>query len=329
MNAVVVYWEPEPGVFAEDFPKLVEVVRFVRLYGYECEVCVNQFAKRGTYYDLGIVIARAEITVKCGLYFRFAKLERGIAAAVRRVLDEKFPVARAEWKLFGLTREEASALIAGIPRPSDLFVAHQTEHLDTAVYAHSERPASVEQFNLMLYQRAAQAVYSERDESLEECALGLLLLHKKKLAVAESLTGGLLSDRIVTLPGASAAFVEGLTTYANESKSARLGVEEGTLKKSGAVSEGTAFEMCRGLLATGLADFALSTTGIAGPGGGTPQKPVGTVYIGVANADNTTVFKHCFAGTREEVRTLSASFALFYLIGKIKNKMDYSSYRVK
>lgn len=323
MNAVVLYQERDSGIFQEDFPKLRGIFRFLTLYGFEYDFICNQLPKRGTHYDLGVVVSREEVRVKCGLYFRFERADEGIPAAIRLRLDEKYPAVRREFKLFGLAPEEAAALVGGIPCPADLSVTYLTEHRDTAVYARSENPASVEQFTLMLYQKAGEAVYSDRDESLESCALELLRLRKKRVCVSESLTGGLISDRIVRLPGASEVFFEGMVTYHNDSKAARLGVEERTLRNFGAVSEGTAYEMCRGLMATGKADYALSTTGIAGPGGGTNLKPVGTVFIGVANAENIVVFKHCFAGTREEVRQLSASYALWYLIRRIQNNLDY------
>ena len=323
MNAVVLYQERDRGIFQEDFPKLRGIFRFLTLYGFETEFLCNQLPKRGTHYDLGVVVSREEVRLRCGLYFRFERADEGIPAAVRRRLDEKFPAVRREFKLFGLSAEEAARLVEGIPKPAELRVNYLTEHLDTAVYAASADPAAVEQFTLMLYQKAGEALYSDRDETLEACVLELLRLHKKRVSVSESLTGGLIADRIVRLPGASEVFFEGLVTYHNESKEARLGVAERTLRVSGAVSEGTAFEMCRGLMSTGKADFALSTTGIAGPGGGTNLKPVGTVFIGVANAENIMVFKHQFPGGRDEVRELSASYALYYLIRRIKNNLDY------
>ena len=323
MNAIVLYEEQDRKLFQEDFPKLGGIFRCLTLYGIDYEFVCNQPVKRGVHYDLGIVISREEIKLRCGLYFRFERADAGIPAAIRLRLDEKFPCVRKEFKIFGMEAEEVGELLSGIPAPEGLFVHSLTEFRDTAVYVRSENPAAVEQFTLMLYRKAGSAVYSDADESLEACALKLLLMRKKKLCVSESLTGGLISDRIVRLAGASGAFFEGMVTYDNQSKIARLGVDERTLRHAGAVSEGTAYEMCRGLMNTGHADFAISTTGIAGPGGGTAQKPVGTVFIGVANEVNIMVFKHLFRGTRDEIRELSASYALYYLIRRIKNDLDY------
>ena len=135
-----------------------------------------------------------------------------------------------------------------------------------------------------------------------------------KVVTAESCTGGLIAGTLTDVPGASAWFDRGFVTYSNEAKKAMLGVREETLTEFGAVSKETAEEMALGAVAHSGAGAAVSVTGIAGPGGGTPEKPVGSVCFGVAESVTgfprcTTVVKH-FDGDRVSVRQQSVAFAI-------------------
>lgn len=136
-------------------------------------------------------------------------------------------------------------------------------------------------------------IYSDGD-TLEAAIVRLLSDKKLTLAVAESCTGGSLAGRITDVPGSSNVFLAGYVTYANEAKEITLGVPEDLLAAHGAVSEPVAAAMAEGARRVSGADFALSTTGIAGPGGGTESKPVGTVYIGLASAGHPTVVRRCY-----------------------------------
>lgn len=135
------------------------------------------------------------------------------------------------------------------------------------------------------------------------------------VAVCESCTGGLISKRITNVPGASRVFGYGLCTYANEAKIKLLGVKRETLEKYGAVSENTALEMAEGMIALSGADLAVSTTGIAGPGGGSEEKPVGLVYIGICAKDGFRKVKRMQFGalsdpSRENIRHAASCEAL-------------------
>lgn len=133
------------------------------------------------------------------------------------------------------------------------------------------------------------------------------------LAVAESCTGGLLSALLTRAPGASMWFRQGWVTYANASKRELLGVQDATLLTHGAVSAEVAHEMAAGAISRSGADLAISITGIAGPGGDTPGKPVGLVYIGLADRGGISVSRHTFAGSRDTIRRLAAARALHRL----------------
>ena len=134
------------------------------------------------------------------------------------------------------------------------------------------------------------------------------------VTTVESCTGGLLSATLVDVSGASDVFYQGVVTYANEAKVRLVGVKEATLQAHGAVSEETAREMAEGGAKAANADAALAVTGIAGPGGGTKEKPVGLVYIGCYVNGKTIVKKNLFTGNRREVREQAVETALKLLL---------------
>ena len=145
----------------------------------------------------------------------------------------------------------------------------------------------------------------------------LLIKNNLKISTAESCTGGMIASRLVSVPGISDVFLEGAVTYANEAKVRTLNVKEETLKKYGAVSEETAREMAEGMAKRTGSDIAVVTTGIAGPGGGTEEKPVGLVYIGLYYKDEVYVYKNVFNGNRQKVRTKATVTALDMVRRKI------------
>ena len=159
--------------------------------------------------------------------------------------------------------------------------------------------------------RLGDVIYGVDEDTLESVVVDLLKKNNSTLAVAESCTGGLIANRITNVPGSSEVFLEGLTTYSNESKVKRLGVSEETLRRYGAVSSETAEEMVRGILSGSRAQIGIGVTGIAGPGGGTADKPVGLVYIGIGSkTGGVKVEKYNFHGSREQIKHSVANAAL-------------------
>lgn len=140
-----------------------------------------------------------------------------------------------------------------------------------------------------------------------------LVKRKMKLATAESCTGGMLAAEITAISGASKIFDAGFITYSNQMKNQILGVEEKLLQEYGAVSEEAALSMAKGALIKTTADIAISITGIAGPTGGSIQKPVGLVYIAVITVDYRICKKYNFSGSRNEIRQSSVQNALSLL----------------
>ncbi|MCH5298876.1 MAG: CinA family protein [Ruminococcus sp.] len=156
---------------------------------------------------------------------------------------------------------------------------------------------------------------------LQRLAVEKLLKSGKKVATAESCTGGLISKRITEVSGSSGVFDCGVCSYANFIKHKLLGVSEDTLATVGAVSPETAEQMSAGVRALAQADFGVSTTGIAGPTGGTPEKPVGLVYISVSCESETAVVRTLLGDaqppTRENIRKIASDIALWLLIKQI------------
>ncbi len=155
-----------------------------------------------------------------------------------------------------------------------------------------------------------EQIYNNADISLQQTLVDFLSENNLTIAIAESCTGGTLCAKITEVPGASEVFYEGVVSYTNSSKQLRLGVKRDTLIKYGAVSKETALEMAKGVL-DDKADIGISITGIAGPKGGSLEKPVGLVYIAVVSDIGEDVFEFIFSGDREEVRQKSVNTALY------------------
>ena len=152
--------------------------------------------------------------------------------------------------------------------------------------------------------------YSDSEKSMEQIVVDIAIEKNKKIAVAESCTGGLIGHRITQVPGSSKIFLGGFIVYSNYLKEKILGVNRLILERNGAVSEETAEKMAKNILKKTGADLGLSVTGIAGPSGGSDEKPVGTVFIGVADKNNTLVTKRNFINDREINKLKTSQLAL-------------------
>jgi len=167
------------------------------------------------------------------------------------------------------------------------------------------------------YSVLKENIYGEDNQTLESVVGELLIKNKKTLSVAESCTGGLISNKITNIPGSSVYFLQGVVAYSNKAKVEILGVSEETIDKFGAVSEETAIEMARGIKKISHSDISCAVTGIAGPTGETPSKPVGTVCFAVVTNSDEISKKVNFTGNRLEIKERSANFALDLLRRKL------------
>jgi nicotinamide-nucleotide amidase len=188
----------------------------------------------------------------------------------------------------GLAESKLDELLAGAIGPDEARVAFRASfprmyvRLTVDGAPDDDLEARMDRLEARVRERLGSAIYAVGDEGMEETVGRLLRERGLTLAIAESCTGGRIGDRVTDVPGSSAYFLLGAATYSNQAKVAVLGISDETLATHGAVSTQTAEEMAAGIRRVAGADVGLSTTGIAGPGGGTAEKPVGTVCIGVA-----------------------------------------------
>ncbi len=218
-----------------------------------------------------------------------------------------------------LVEEKVGALVEPlIAKGLELGYCARPGQVDVRLSARGQAASTlVAQAESVVRHALGQFIYGVDDEELENVLLTSLTARKKTLALAESCTGGCIAHRLTNVPGASAVLLAGLVTYSNEAKEIFLGVEPVALATHGAVSQEVARQMAEGAKRETGADYALSVTGIAGPGGGTPAKPVGTVFIGVAGDFATAVEHYSNPWDRETFKQVTAQQALDLLRRKL------------
>lgn len=197
------------------------------------------------------------------------------------------------------------------PQTTILFNSSEIEiHLRAHGRTEADAEALIDHLALKIEQALGNSVFSFRGETMEEVVGRRLAMTEFTLSVAESCTGGLIAQRLTNVPGSSKYFIEGLVTYSNESKTRLLGVDKKLIKEFGAVSQQVARDMARGVRHKAKTDFGLAVTGIAGPDGGTDDKPVGLVYIALADDAHTEHKKLTLPGDRELIRWRASQAAL-------------------
>jgi nicotinamide-nucleotide amidase len=215
-------------------------------------------------------------------------LEGGVLPWLPEAFPGLEPAETASFHLFGLPESEFARRVGGwMARDADplIGVCAHGRVLEVEVVRRGVDAAARERFALRcaaFRERFAEWIFSEVDPHPADALARLLVAHGVTFCAAESCTGGALTARLVDVPGISEVLLEGLVTYSNAAKSARLGVPVELLERHGAVSAEVAAAMALGAARTSGARLAVSTTGVAGPGGGTPEKPVGLVHVGVA-----------------------------------------------
>jgi nicotinamide-nucleotide amidase len=229
-------------------------------------------------------------------------------------------------KVAGLPESEVDERIASIYKtysnPSTTILStggaievHLSAHAPTQV----EADAMLDELTDKIEPALGDHIFSTSGETLEEVVGMYLVMKQKTLATAESCTGGLLGERITRVPGSSEYYLGGAVCYSNEMKTRFAGVSPKLLETYGAVSKPVAQAMAEGIRRKATASIGIGITGIAGPGGGTDEKPTGMVFIAVADDRGTEVREFRFPGDRERVRLLSSQFALEMLRRRIRN----------
>ncbi len=236
----------------------------------------------------------------------------------------KHHLVRKIIKVVGLSEAETEQLIsplyAGSKNPWVSVLPYPGE-VEIHIWAKAKDKLDAELMAEQLKEKFLRAlgdnVYTTEDKPLEQVVGELLREKGKTLAVAESCTGGLLADRITNIPGSSDYFLMGAVTYSNEAKIKVLGVRPEDIEKYGAVSEEVAAQMAEGVRKLAGSDFGIGITGIAGPGGATPRKPVGLVYVGLSYDGGIEVVRNRFTGTRLQIKFQSTQKALDMLRRKL------------
>ena len=231
------------------------------------------------------------------------------------VLEKHFGVqARFDCRTFkvvglaeSIVEEKVAPVLADLP---DLELGYSAKMGEVEVRIISDLKSTADEAEKRIRTALADNIYGIGDARLEEVVVKMLTAAHQTIAVAESCTGGAIANRITNVSGSSEVFINGCVTYSNESKTRLIGVLEKTLADHGAVSEEVAREMAEGVRTRSGASFGISTTGIAGPTGGTPDKPVGLVYIGFATSKGTTVQRHVLTFDRETFKFFVAQYAL-------------------
>lgn len=255
----------------------------------------------------------------------------GVPVEVRKMLYEtvlpllyrSFPqetqyLAVRTLKLFGLGEAVVDQAVAGMDLPGvgiGFYPRFPENHLVLSARDAVEDAAwtRVKEAEAEIRKRLGSYIFAYDEETLEGVVAGLLKEQGRTVSIAESCTGGLITDRLTDIPGSSLYLERGLVTYSNRSKTDLLGVPEAILQKHGAVSEETARMMAEGVRKLAGTDLGLATTGIAGPDGGSEAKPVGTIFIALANGGETICRKFSYRWDRRRIKTIASQAALLML----------------
>jgi nicotinamide-nucleotide amidase len=221
--------------------------------------------------------------------------------------------------------EQISPIYSQYANPQTTILFNRTEieiHLTAQGKTEREADALNEEVAAKIVETLGMPVFSTNGETMEEIVGRILRERSETLATAESCTGGLIAQRLTEVSGSSAYFIEGVVAYANEAKIRTLNVPKELIEKYGAVSAEVAEAMAKGMRERAETDYAISITGIAGPSGGSAEKPVGLVFIGYADEDKTKSFKMIMPGDRYLIRWRSSQAALDYLRRNILKKQN-------
>ncbi len=253
----------------------------------------------------------------------------GIPHQMRTLLVEQVLPRLATWykgkqlhsvqrlfKIFGIDEVVINRTVATLKLSPEVEIGYYPVfpdvHLSMTIRGNKEEEIETlaTESSLLLEQSLDAALYGKERDTMESVVGELLRDCDKTLSIAESCTGGLISHLITSVPGSSSYYLGGVTSYANSMKSRFLGVDANLLDSQGAVSEEVARAMANGMRKQSKADISLSVTGIAGPDGGSEEKPVGTVFIGLADASGVCVQQCLFSGNRYEIQRMTAQTTL-------------------
>ena len=246
-----------------------------------------------------------------------------VKAEVLPFLDEKYSVRHAQSviRAVGVPAERKRTLLAQLRNMAGIsvFDSERDGDLRLEILYYDDSPKmAVDEAVRLAAESLNDYTYAVDDTPLNRRIYEMLKLRGMKLSVAESFTGGGVAKKLIEVPGVSEVLFESIVAYDNGSKMRRLGVQQSTLARCGAVSDDTAYEMAAGLIATGNCSVSLATTGIAGPASDNTNKPVGLCYIAVGTRETVFVYKYIFRGGREDITRRAINQALSLLYKQIK-----------
>jgi len=252
-------------------------------------------------------------------------VDQGVLSILETEKYDGIYIVRKILRIFGLTESQVNERVKDVPYDGRLVTIgflpvfpenHLTITARSSV-SKSDADRIAEETAAAMRAVLGDRVYGRDDQTLEAVVGGMLIGRRCTVAVAESCTGGLLAQRLTAIPGSSSYFLRGVVTYSNDSKTALLGVEPALIAEFGAVSGQVASAMARGIKESSSADLGISITGIAGPSGGTKEKPVGTVFIGMSFDENGSLsvrsHGYRFNGDRSRIRLISSEMALEWI----------------
>lgn len=243
-------------------------------------------------------------------------MESTVSSYLSKEKSQKTPILYKRYKTFGISESNLNEILKDLAGSEnvDLGLLAKGTGAEVSLLIKNEEPKRakirMKEFDQAIKSRLKDLIYGEDDQTLEE-VVGLALKKRRKtLSVAESCTGGLVSHRLTNVPGSSAYFNCSSITYSNRSKIEQLGVSPLLIRKYGAVSANVALAMAEGIRKAGKSDLGVAITGIAGPGGGTPQKPVGLVYFGLSDKRGSYWEEARYTADRETFKRFASSKAL-------------------
>jgi nicotinamide-nucleotide amidase len=252
-------------------------------------------------------------------------MDQGVLPIIADEIPQDVFSARKVLKIFGLTESQVYEKVKDVRYDTErvklgFLPVFPENHLSVTVRTNSsvaDAQKILDHVEESMRDALGDAVFGEDEDTLEKVVARLLKSKEKTIAVAESLTGGLLAERLTNIPGSSNYFERGIVTYSDESKVSLLGVDKKLISDFGAVSAQVAEAMAIGIKRISGTDIGVSTTGIAGPGGGSDNKPVGTVFIALAYDDGGKVsvrsHRYGFFGDRDRIRQISSEMGLEWI----------------
>lgn len=284
-----------------------------------CEVLPNS---RGTAPGFSLELNRARLFFLPGVPDEMqTMLSDQVLPRIQKLTGSRPALRELRLQVFGLAEPHLEELLAAVDIPKEVEIGFGVSFPKVVIKLRGLDLAQLDLASQRINIALHDCLVIAGDTSFAERAAELMIETGQTLALAESCTGGLIAARLTEVPGSSAFLERSAVTYANSAKQDWLGVPEATLLTDGAVSAACAQAMATGIRSAAGTDFGLAVTGIAGPGGGTPEKPVGTVFLALADKNGVTVEHLKLGGSRQRIRELTLTTALDRLIRKLQQRL--------